>query len=86
MSYLALGRRLEIKQAAVAPITTKVKQATTVAVASTEQPIEESAAVITTSVDLWHFWYLWYVGYIKTPTIGKTRTQTRAHTGHAMKQ
>ena len=82
-----MGRRLEIKQAAVAPITTKVKQATTIAVASTEQPIEESAAVVvTTSVDLWRFRYLWYVGHVKTPTTGKGRAQTRAHAGHAMKQ
>lgn len=85
MSHLVLGRRLEIKQAAVAPITTKVKQATTVAVAPTEQPIEESAAVITTSVDLWHFRCFRHVGHIKTPTIGKASTQTCAHAGHAAK-
>ena len=75
-----MGRRLEIKQAAVAPITTKVKQATTVAVAPAEQPIEESAAVVTTSVDLRN------IGHVKTPITGKGRGQPRAHAGHAMKQ
>ena len=81
-----LGRRLEIKQAAVASITTKVKQATTIAVVPAEQPIEESAAVVTTSVDLRNIGHIRHVGHVKTPITGKSRAQTRAHAGHAMKQ
>ena len=81
-----LGRRLEIKQAAVAPITTKIKQATTVAIAPAEQPIEESAAVVTTSVDLRNIGHIRHVGHVKAPITGKGRGQTRAHAGHAMKQ
>ena len=82
-----MGRRLEIKQAAVAPITTKVKQATTIAVAPAEQPIEESAAVVvTTSVDLRNIGHVRHVGHVKTPITGKGRGQPRAHAGHAMKQ